>query len=249
MKRYLHALCMCFSMFCALPTPLHIWKEEARPLMLLFLPFVGGVIGGIWALGGWIMQELELPALMQGAILCSLPFLLTGCIHLDGYMDVCDAVGSCRDMEQRRRILKDPHVGSFSVIYCILLILGQFALLCSKKAGAPWWPLLLIPVTSRICAGFAITLLRPMSTSEYAGVYRRGIRCGHLVWFGGLFAVVCSIGFALGGLYGMVVPVSALGYALSILKPIRALGGMSGDISGYGLTLGELAGLFIYILL
>ena len=140
-------------------------------------------------------------------------------------------------------------MGSFSVIYCILLILGQFALLCSKKAGAPWWPLLLIPVTSRICAGFAITLLRPMSTSEYAGVYRRGIRCGHLVWFGGLFAVVCSIGFALGGLYGMVVPVSALGYALSILKPIRTLGGMSGDISGYGLTLGELAGLFIYILL
>ena len=76
MKRYLHALCMCFSMFSALPAPLHIWEEEARPLMLLFLPFVGGVIGGIWALGGWIMQELELPALLQGAILCSLPLYL-----------------------------------------------------------------------------------------------------------------------------------------------------------------------------
>ena len=50
MKRYLHAFGMCQSMFCAIPSPYQGWDEDARPLMLLFLPLVGLEMG--WVLGG-----------------------------------------------------------------------------------------------------------------------------------------------------------------------------------------------------
>mgnify|MGYP003392776405 FL=1 len=52
------------------------------------------------------------------------PYLVTGFLHLDGFMDVTDAVKSWRDLERRREILKDSHVGSFAVINLVLLVVN-----------------------------------------------------------------------------------------------------------------------------
>ena len=122
MRAYLHALAMCQSMFCAIPCPWNIWDENARDKMLLFLPLVGLEIGLLWALLSWLSALLQLPALIRGILLCAWPYVVTGYMHLDGYMDVTDAVKSWRDLVRRREILKDSHVGSFAVIGCILLI-------------------------------------------------------------------------------------------------------------------------------
>lgn len=110
MKTYLCAFAMCQSMFCAIPFPGRLWDEKARGKMLLFLPVVGLEIGFVWAALAWAVRFLKLPALVGGLALCAYPFLLTGFIHLDGFMDVTDAVKSWRDLEKRRAILKDSHV-------------------------------------------------------------------------------------------------------------------------------------------
>ena len=85
MKKYLHALAMCRSMFCAIPCFWRVWDEEARDKMLLFLPIVGLETGAIWALLAWLCRYLALPALVQGAVLGAYPFVVTGFIHLDGF--------------------------------------------------------------------------------------------------------------------------------------------------------------------
>ena len=92
MKTYLCAFAMCQSMFCAIPFPGRLWDEKARGKMLLFLPVVGLEIGLVWAALAWAVRFLKLPALVGGLALCACPFLLTGFIHLDGFMDVTDAV-------------------------------------------------------------------------------------------------------------------------------------------------------------
>ena len=92
MKTYLCAFAMCQSMFCAIPFPGRLWDEKARGKMLLFLPVVGLEIGLVWAALAWAVRFLKLPALVGGLALCACPFLLTGSIHLDGFMDVTDAV-------------------------------------------------------------------------------------------------------------------------------------------------------------
>ena len=94
---------MCQSMFCAIPFPGRLWDEKARGKMLLFLPVVGLEIGLVWAALAWAVRFLKLPALVGGLALCACPFLLTGFIHLDGFMDVTDAVKSWRDLEKRGR--------------------------------------------------------------------------------------------------------------------------------------------------
>ena len=131
MKKYFHACMMCMTMFCYIPCPYHGWDDEARPLMTLFLPVVGAWIGILWTLTAYLVNWLGLPLLVGTAILCAYPFLVTGGMHMDGYLDVTDAVKSWRDLDERRRILKDPNVGSFAVIAGILLVMAQFSLFAS----------------------------------------------------------------------------------------------------------------------
>ena len=102
MKTYLHAFFMCQSMFCAIPAP-QVWDERARDKMLLFLPIVGLELGLIW----WVLAyacRLH-PPLMAALILSMYPYFATGFLHLDGFMDVTDALRSYRSLERRREIL------------------------------------------------------------------------------------------------------------------------------------------------
>ena len=112
--RLICAFFMCLGMFTSIPCPYRPWDEDARDWMLVTLPLVGLVIGLLWLLFGWIGTRL-LPG-MSGAVLAALPWLLTGFIHLDGYMDTCDAMLSWRPLEKRLEILKDSHTGAYAVV-------------------------------------------------------------------------------------------------------------------------------------
>lgn len=249
MKKYFRAMMMSFTMFCAVPCPFHTWEEEARPLMTLFLPVVGAFIGGLWTLAAYIVRWLSLPALVGGAILCAFPFLITGGIHFDGFLDVTDAVKSWRDLDERRRILKDPHVGSFAVLGAALLFMAQFALFVSAKEDANLFSLLLIAVASRCVAALAVTVLRPMTSSEYAGVYRRGVKISHIAILTVMLVGTVALGFVFLGKYGFVSVAVLVGYGLFLLRAFRSLNGMSGDVSGYAMTIAELCGIAVFALI
>lgn len=249
MKKYFRAMMMCMSMFCAIPCPWHGWDDEARPLMTLFLPVVGAWIGILWTGLAFLARFFGLSPLVTGAVLCAFPFLVTGGMHMDGFLDVTDAVKSWRDLDERRRILKDPHVGSFAVIAGILLVMAQFALLSSLKEDANLFALILIPVVSRTIAGLCVTALRPLGTSEYAGTYRKGVKSGHIVWFAAVLAIAAALGFVFMGKYGFVTPAVLLGYLWYLRRGVKSLDGMSGDISGYALTFGELCGIAVFDLI
>ena len=158
---------MTWGMFLSIPCPFRRWDERARGNMMVCLPFIGAVVGGIWALTAWILERLHAPNAVAALALAALPWLTTGWIHLDGYMDVCDAVLSRRDLDTRRKILKDSHCGAFAVISLVLLALAQWSFFLSADRVA-LLPLALIPVATRACAGLAVVSLRPIETSQYA---------------------------------------------------------------------------------
>ena len=146
MSDWIYGFFMAWGMFLTIPCPKKIWRESARRKMLACLPLIGLIVGGIWALCAWLGSFLPQPL---AALLCAAaPWLITGFMHLDGYMDVCDAVLSRRDLETRQRILKDSHCGAFAVICLALLVLCQWAVFLSAEA-LPLWPLTLIPAASR----------------------------------------------------------------------------------------------------
>ena len=246
MKRIVHAFFMCQSMFCAIPCPCRVWDEEARPLMLPMLPLVGLEIGALWVFFGWLTQFLGLPVLIRALILALWPYLATGFLHLDGFMDVTDAVKSCRDLARRREILKDSHVGSFAVIGLCMLLLAQFAVFSSVPGEKNCLILLFLPAVSRCCSALAVTGLKPMSTSQYANQKKPK---SHMVALTVMLCIFLGVGFLLCGKYGFALIGGIVGYALALRRGYKSLDGMNGDISGYALTIGELCAVAVYALL
>ena len=246
MKTILHAYAMCQSMFCAIPCPWRVWDEQAKDKMLLFLPVVGLEIGGIWAILAWICILLKLPALVTGLILSVYPYIVTGFIHLDGFMDVLDAVKSWRDLEHRREILKDSHVGSFSVIGIVLLMIAQFVLFATAPAEADFMILIFVPAVSRCCSALAVTGLKPMSTSQYADQRKPK---AHLAVLTVMLCAFVTAGFLLCGKHGFSLIGCLIGYSLALCRAYKSLDGMNGDISGYALTIGELCAVAVYALI
>ena len=251
MKKLLKAFCMSFSMFCAIPTPFaHVWEDSVRSLMLVVFPFVGTVIGAIWAGAGVLMRYFGCPHLFAAAILTLLPYWLSGGIHLDGFMDCCDAVFSRRPLEKKREILKDSHVGSFAVMSLSMLLLIGFAGFAAFDGSENLWILVLVATASRACSAIGVSTLRPMGHSEYAGSFQKGISKGNIITLALILAFCFAIGWFAFGLCGIVtVLATALGYVAFTAYTFRELDGFSGDVTGLGTTMAELCGVISMMLL
>lgn len=240
MREWITAFFMAWGMFLAIPCPCKRWDERARQKMLVCLPLVGLVVGGVWAVLALLLRGA--PVGLRALLLAVCPWLCTGFLHLDGYMDVCDAVLSRRDLATRQRILKDSHCGAFAVICMVLLAMGQWSAFLSM-ADIPLLPLALIPVSSRAAAAVAVLTLRPMSTSQYSAMARGGVP---VYVSAAVLAAACIVPAVLWGSFAPLA--AAAGYGLAIWHGYRQFDGMSGDISGFGLVLGELCGAVVLAL-
>lgn len=253
--RYLHGFFMSFGNFCAIPCPYRPWNEKARDLMLVFLPVVGLVIGFLWVLLHVVLQFLGLPMELSAALMAIYPFTATGFIHLDGFMDTSDAILSRRPLEDKLKILKDPHTGAFAIISVIILFLLCYSsmVVIEKEAshvGIQWTGsmivLLLIPVVSRVGSALSVLTLKPLGHSQYHGKFiKRSTRIQAMV--AAIMAIAALITAILLGKgqtshnYNMVIVllVGICAYALSMRYATRQLGGVSGDLAGYSLTIAE----------
>ena len=237
---------MAWGMFLAIPCPYKKWDEKALDKLLVFLPVTGVIVGGLWALAAYLtslISRFPRPA-VEAAILMAVPWISTGFIHLDGFMDVCDAALSRRDLETRQKILKDPHTGSFAVISMGLLILFTFAVFLSWRCRAGLLiPLALIPAATRACAGIAVLGLKPMSTSQYSRKRDKRLIIPLCV----MLAAAAVLPPVLLGLKGIAPAAAAAGYWIFCLYGKKQLGGMNGDISGFALTLGEFVGITVLV--
>lgn len=245
MKKWINAFFMAWGMFLAVPCPYPKWDEEARDRMLVCLPLIGLIIGGVWVGAAYLSELLIIPRMIDGAVMASVPWLMTGFIHLDGFMDVSDAVLSRRDLETRQKILKDPHVGAFAVISIGLLFLFSWSVFCSWNLKVErLLPLALIPVVSRASAGMAVIALKPMQTSQYNSAHNKK----YIIPLAVMLAAAVIVPIIPFGFYGLAPLAAAVGYWLAVWYGTRKLGGMSGDVSGFALTLSELVGsLFVII--
>ena len=225
---------MCLGMFTSIPCPWRPWDEDARGKMLVMLPAVGLVVGLLWVLLGWLGMAL-LPGARR-ALIAALPWLLTGFIHLDGYMDTCDAILSWRPLEKRLAILKDSHAGAFAVAGMAILALFSY-----DAAGLrDLRPLLLIPVVSRCGSAYCVLTLKPIGHSEYA---RMSGSAGQRLTVAAMWLLTLTAGllWLRGGC--LILIVESLAYAAAAACGYRSLGGISGDVAGFALTIAECAAL------
>lgn len=102
-------------------------------------------------------------------VLIILPVIITGGIHVDGYMDTCDALNSYGDREKKLAILKDSHIGAFAVIKLLVYYVLYFAaaFIVVQKAGN--MQIIIMAFTfylSRIISGLAAVNFRGAEITE-----------------------------------------------------------------------------------
>ncbi len=127
---------MAFSLYSKIPMPQISWDEDSAEHAISFLPFVGIVIGAVSYLVLRITQIYEPAPLFVTMMLMLIPLLITGGFHLDGFMDVQDALRSYQPREKKLEIMKDPHIGAFAVISAGTLLIiwtGFLYLLVSES--------------------------------------------------------------------------------------------------------------------
>lgn len=268
--KYIQAFFMSLGMFSSIPCPYRPWNEKAHRLMLVFLPPVGLVIGLIWYGLYLLMDRINLPLQLQTAVLMLYPYLITGFIHLDGFMDTADALLSRRPLEDKLRILKDPHTGAFAVISVAILFIVCYASMSSvmeqvhlKQAlgiakGDPMLVLILVPVITRCCSAVAVLAGKPLAHSQYSGEAGTKKPAAEVtaICVMGLAAILAALAVGTGILSGeptysasLVLAGAVIAYLAALSQAVRQLAGVSGDLAGYSLTVGEAFALVILALL
>lgn len=123
------SIIIAFSMFSKIPMPQFEWREKEMRFMMCFFPWVGIILGAFEYAWFYIAKGIELGAFTYTCIGVAIPILITGGIHIDGFMDTMDALHSYQTRERKLEILKDPHIGAFSVISLMaymLIYIGIF---------------------------------------------------------------------------------------------------------------------------
>lgn len=244
MKLAVTAFSMALCMYTAIPLPLRSWDERARPLMLVFFPLVGLVTGLLWYGLALVMELLRFPSAVFAAALALFPYLITGHLHLDGFMDCSDAILSRRPLADKQRILKDPHVGAFAVISLAALFLLTFSFSFSLPASAELTALIFTPVCVRCVSALCVENLAPLGHSQYAEGFDRSRKAAHNGILSSFLLLGLGGSFLAGGFGGLIPALGASAACfLSIRYASEQLGGMSGDVAGYGTVLGEAAAL------
>ena len=185
------------SMYTILPVPGLHWDSRADRHILALFPVTGFLVSAIWYGGSWLALQMNPPRLLASAITALLPFLFTGFLHLDGFMDVCDAVLSRREKERRLEILKDPHTGAFAVLSSLSLFLLQFAAadaLLRKPKNLLC--LIFLPVAARGLSAFGLFSFPTLGQSRMAEWMKNDTSVHHRI-FVLLIALAAAAGMIL----------------------------------------------------
>ncbi len=81
-----------------------------RPAAVPAFPLVGFIIGLICAGADCGLSVLFGP-ILRAALILALDVVITGGLHLDGFIDTCDGLLSRQNRERTLAILRDTHVG------------------------------------------------------------------------------------------------------------------------------------------
>ena len=233
--RLIRSFVIAFSTYSRIPMPQVEWSEENRKYAMWFFPLIGAVIGG--ALWLWLLlcDALALGPLLRGAVGAMLPLLVTGGIHMDGFMDTSDALASWQPKEKRLEILKDSRVGAFAAMGCAVYLLLDAALLAEASVSQAV-SIGLCFVLSRALSAWALAAFKGARPDGMLDSFARAARRRLVTAGSGLWAALCLVGWALSG----GIRLAVLCAAAAILSTLyyrhmayKQFGGVTGDLAGW----------------
>ncbi len=235
-----------FAMYSKIPVPRVEWKKENLRYTLTFFPLIGLIVGGVNLL--WFKFFFErVNDIMRVCVALVIPLVITGGIHMDGYMDVMDALHSYGDRKKKNEIMKDPHCGAFAVInalvYYLLYAAGYSQIYNIRMMAIVSLGFYLSRILSAIFALSYKSSSGSGSLHEFTDAARRTPVMVSLV----LQLIICmAIMLALDVVTGGAVLIAnAVMFVYVYSLCAKEFGGINGDTCGFLSSLVELASVLI----
>jgi adenosylcobinamide-GDP ribazoletransferase len=218
---------------------------------MVLAPLVGAFLGLGLAGAGLAVRATGASPLLAAAVTVALGVGLTRALHLDGLADTVDGLGSYRDAEGARAIMKRSDVGPFGVAAIVLVLLGQVtAATAAYGRGAPAALATVVAATATGRLGVTLACRRGVPAARPDGLGALVAGTVRLPWVAPGAALVAAVSVAAvpgRPWQGPVAVVVALaGVALLTRHAVRRLGGITGDVLGAAV---ELATTVAYVVL
>lgn len=224
---------------------------------IIFFPAVGAVIGIILVIISWLLMRILTFAhsdILVAIIVVFSEVLITGGLHIDGLGDTFDGLFAYRDRDEILKIMKDPRLGTNGLLSIVFLILLKVFIICIFVQKAMTWPIFLMPIAGRYVAVFLTYKTNPAKPSGMGSVFIGKCDIGTLLMSTSIVSMaILIISLVFTGdvvnsfLSILVIPLLIFLSAMFEIGVYKKLGGLTGDILGCGIELGELV-FIIYIL-
>lgn len=230
------------SMYSRIPVPRVDWEKENMRYAMCFFPMIGVVIGAVMYLAGWLLDKTSVGGLFRGVVFTLIPIIITGGIHMDGFMDTMDALGSWGDREKKLEILKDSHAGAFAILGmgCYLMwsvaVWSELPAEVLRVCGVSF-------VISRALSGFSVVTFPAARNSGLLKMFQDGAQKKVVRITMCLYVAAAVIMMAVMNARAMTGAVTGvmIAFLYYIVVSRKQFGGVTGDLAGFFLETAELA--------
>ena len=209
------------------------WRREASleeiGCSIGYFPVVGLIIGLILAGLNWLLSLFLPSAVVNGLLIVSM-VVISGALHLDGFVDTCDGIAGHKTVEDRWRVMHDSRAGAFGIVGVVLLLLVKYVSLNSVPENLLMVTLVLVPVVSRwamVYTVFAYPYARPAGLGK---IFKQ-----EASWqrFTAATLIALAVAAILARLAGLVIMVSIWVIVVGMAAYLkRKFSGLTGDTYG-----------------
>jgi adenosylcobinamide-GDP ribazoletransferase len=234
-------LIMGIQFFTSIPIPYAVPMDRDHiERAVRTLPVLGLLQGAFYAgLLYLLLNWTPLSPLASAFFVWLALILVTGGIHLDGWMDASDAFFSFREKDKRLEIMKDPHMGAFGVLSVIVLLSARFLFIYEIVLHAVdtiYVLIMLIPFFSKSMTGVLTIKVRAAKEDGLGTMFKKAAG-RYTLWFYPIYIAIVLAALwlvkpeAIGGAVILVL-MTGLFILIAARKAVKWFGGITGDVLG-----------------
>ncbi|RFU62398.1 adenosylcobinamide-GDP ribazoletransferase [Peribacillus glennii] len=202
------------------------------------IPILGFLQGALYTTTLYIMVEWTSLSPLAGAFfLWLLTIMITGGLHLDGWIDASDAYFSYRDIHKRLEIMQDPRTGAFGVISVIVLLSCRMFFLYEIVENITPWSYSLVafvPFLGKTAMGFLLMQVRLAKNEGLAAFFQAAAgKDSTFIYY--VYLVLGALAFVFLKhfyLYAVLVIMVIVSVLFLKRKMVKWFGGITGDVAG-----------------
>ena len=239
--KWIKGMIINFQFFTSIPVPVEVPMDKANlEKAMRTFPLIGLFQGIFYAviLYGFLNWTMFSPLTAAFALWLSI-ILLTGGIHLDGWMDTSDAFFSYQEPNRRLEIMKDPRTGAFGVISVLVLLATRFFFIyeiTTMLQPVGYLLIILIPFFGKLMMGLLLFSVKAAKDSGLGVLFQNAAtkRTLYVYPIYLLFILICA-GLVNLQVFLWIILFTLVSFLLFFYlrkKVLNWFGGMTGDVLG-----------------